>query len=177
MTGLARRDGMLQRCGGGCDRCSCTGTGNTAVGLRVARLTAHRGGARRTPGEAECNDAPDPSKMFRGPAPRCCVGWSGHHTAMANVHQSGSNTAGCVCVCVCAQSAAEHKAKGNEFFQKEKFQEALQCYNEAIKVAPDDGTLYVIADYSDRFFVVTCHEKFRPVQAIGACALEPCHRY
>ena len=80
-------------------------------------------------------------------------------------------------MCVCAQSAAEHKAKGNEFFQKERFHEALLCYTEAIKVAPDDGTLYVIADYSDRLFGVTYHEKRRPVHAIGACSLEPCHRY
>jgi len=39
-------------------------------------------------------------------------------------------------------SAAEHKAKGNEFFQKEKFAEALEAYNEAIKLAPEDGVLY-----------------------------------
>ena len=41
-----------------------------------------------------------------------------------------------------AQEYEELKLKGNEYFKEEKYQEAVECYTEALKLKPQCHLLY-----------------------------------
>ena len=38
--------------------------------------------------------------------------------------------------------AMDHKKRGNQHFQKKEYQQAIECYTEAIKAHPKDATFY-----------------------------------
>ena len=40
------------------------------------------------------------------------------------------------------QTAEEWKNKGNEYFEKEDYQSALDCYNKALEIDPNYGPAY-----------------------------------